>query len=176
MLPDQDLPKLPRQHICHPVPWSATQMFDLVADAERYSEFMPGCRGVTVLSRRRAGEVEHLEATMRIGYRLIEERISCRVDLNRARLTINVENAGGPLRHLTNAWVFHAMADGSCEIEFDIDFELKSRALSFVLNGIFDRVFHYMVEALETRAGKIYGIPAQTLVLDPASSNIAKPG
>jgi len=151
-------------------------MFDLVADAESYGEFMPGCRGVTVNSRRVAGEVEYLDATMRIGYRLIEERISCRVELNRTKLDIHVENTGGPLRYLTNVWVFHPMADGGCEIEFDIDFALKNRALSFVLNGIFDRVFQFMVEALEKRAGQLYGVPAPALVLDPTSAKIPKPG
>jgi len=151
-------------------------MFDLVADAEKYSEFMPGCRGVNVHSRRREGDVEYLNATMRIGYRLIEERISCRVELNRVKLDIHVENTGGPLRYLTNSWVFHAREDGSCEIEFNIDFALKNRALSFVLNGIFDRVFQYMVEALETRAGQLYGVPAQALVLDPSVTKVPKPG
>ena len=151
-------------------------MFDLVADAESYGEFMPGCRGVTVRSRRFVGAVEHLDAEMRVGYRLIEERISCRVRLNRAKLDIHVENTGGPLRHLTNEWVFHERVDGGCEIEFYIDFALKSRTLSFVLNGIFDRVFQYMVEALETRAATIYGTPSQDHLLSPAASKLPKPG
>ncbi|VAW17484.1 hypothetical protein MNBD_ALPHA09-493 [hydrothermal vent metagenome] len=168
--------KLPKQHLIYLVPWSAAQMFDLVADAESYGEFMPGCRGVAVHSRRFTGAVEYLDAEMRVGYRLIEERITCRVELDRARLEIRVENAGGPLRYLTNAWVFHQREGGGCEIEFDIDFALKSRTLSFVINGIFDHVFQYMIEALETRAALIYGQPTQPHLLDPSAPNLPKPG
>ena len=133
-------------------------MFDLVADAESYGEYMPGCRSVVVHARRIENDVEFLNAEMRIGYKLIEECIACRVQLDRQNLEIQVENAGGPLRYLTNEWIFHTLDDGGCEIEFDIDFAMKSRTLSFLVNGLFDRVFHYMVEALEARAATVYGV------------------
>ena len=131
-------------------------MYDLVADIERYAEFLPGCRGVVINSKSQLADAQIVEATMTVGHKMIVEKVMCRAKLDQEALKIDVSNLGGPLRHLENSWVFYPRDDGGCDVEFSIDFALKSRALSLVIGGLFDQVFGHMLTAFERRAAEIY--------------------
>jgi coenzyme Q-binding protein COQ10 len=132
-------------------------MFDLVADVERYPEFLPMCESLRVLRRTPAGEgVETLVADMSVGYKAIRESFTSRVTLDRPRRVIDVEYVDGPFRHLHNRWTFSPHGDG-CEVEFDIDYEFKSRMLGYVMGAVFDRAFRMFTGAFEARADMIYG-------------------
>jgi coenzyme Q-binding protein COQ10 len=140
-----------------PVRHSATQMFDLVADVERYPEFLPLCEGLRVLRRTQSGEgVESLVAAMSVGYKAIRESFTSRVTLDRPRLRILVEYVDGPFKYLENRWTFRPTA-GGCEVEFYINYEFRSLALGLLMGSVFDKAFRRFAVAFEERADAIYG-------------------
>jgi coenzyme Q-binding protein COQ10 len=139
------------------VPHSAEQMFDLVADVERYPEFVPMCERLKV--RRRTTGVngsEVLLADMSIGYKVIRESFTSRVALDREHLKILVEYVDGPFIHLENRWSFAPAPEGS-DVTFDIDYAFRSRTFQMLAGAVFDTVVRRMVQAFETRADALYG-------------------
>lgn len=145
-----------RERIVRRVSHDAGRMFALVADVERYPEFVPGCRGLRVMRRERKGEIETVIAEMRVGYRFITERFTCRVRLDRPALAIDVEFIEGPFSELANHWRFTALGENTCEIAFEIEFELSSRRLGQIVAALFDRVFLRFVDAFERRADEVF--------------------
>lgn len=133
------------------LPYPADLMFDVVADVERYPEFLPWCTGLRVLSRQRDGEKDVLIAEMLVGYRALRERYTSRVVLDRAGRTVDVVQTKGPFRTLENHWRF-VPREGGCEVTFRIDFEFKSRMLNMVARQAFEHVLFKMADAFETRA------------------------
>jgi coenzyme Q-binding protein COQ10 len=110
-----------------------------------------------VLRRAPVGEgVETLVADMSVGYKAIRESFTSRVTLDRSRRAIDVEYVDGPFRHLHNRWTFGPHREG-CQVEFEIDYEFKSRLLSSVMGAVFDRAFRMFTGAFEARADRIYG-------------------
>jgi coenzyme Q-binding protein COQ10 len=139
------------------VPHAATQMFDLVADVERYPEFVPLCRALKV--RQRTSEtngIEVLVADMTAAYKLISERFTSRVTLDRANLHILVEYLDGPFSRLENRWTFRPAGEGSCEVEFFISYEFRSRMLALLMGSMFDLAFRRFATAFEQRADLVY--------------------
>jgi len=137
---------------------SAASMFDLVADVERYPEFVPLCSSLKV--RRRIEEpegVEILVADMTVAYKIVHESFVSRVTLDRPNLQILVEYLEGPFSHLENRWTFHPKGERTCEIEFFISYEFKSRVLGMLMGSMFDLAFRRFAAAFEQRADKIYG-------------------
>ncbi|MDP3898620.1 MAG: type II toxin-antitoxin system RatA family toxin [Mesorhizobium sp.] len=137
---------------------SPEQMFALVADVERYPEFLPMCEALTVRSRKERDGIAVLVADMSIGYKAIRETFSSQVVLKPDDLAIDVKYLDGPFRYLENRWRFVAAGDG-CEVRFHIDYEFKSRILGAVMGAVFDRAFRMFSSAFETRANAIYGAP-----------------
>jgi coenzyme Q-binding protein COQ10 len=138
---------------------SAANMFDLVADVERYPEFVPLCSSLKV--RRRIEEpegVEILVADMTVAYKVVHESFVSRVTLDRPSLQILVEYLEGPFSHLENRWTFHPKGERVCEIEFFISYEFKSRMLGMLMGSMFDLAFRRFAAAFEQRADKIYGV------------------
>src|SRR5215218_1299985 len=136
---------------------SPVQMFDLVADVERYPEFLPLCESLRVLRRSQSGEgVETLVAAMGVGYKAIQESFTTRVTLDRPRLRILVEYVDGPFKYLENRWTFRPTERG-CEVEFYINYEFRSRALGLLMGSDFDKAFRKFAEAFEQRADAAYG-------------------
>lgn len=142
---------------------SPQRMFELVADVERYPEFLPFCKSLMVKRRTtdQAG-VETVIAAMNIGYKAINESFISRVKLDRTKLRIVAEYVDGPFSFLDNRWSF--MADetsgpGGAAVEFYITYEFKSRMLQMLAGAVFDRIFRIFSEAFEARADQIYGAP-----------------
>jgi coenzyme Q-binding protein COQ10 len=153
---------MPTFRSTRPVQYSADQMFDLVADVERYPEFVPLCEELRIL-RRIAGEdgTEMLVASMRVGYKAINEAFTSRVTLDRENRQILVEYVDGPFKFLENRWTFRPKPNGS-DIEFYIRYEFKSVILGRLMGSVFDRAFRRFSQAFEERAKSVYGaIPAQ---------------
>jgi coenzyme Q-binding protein COQ10 len=141
---------------------AAGDMFDLVADVERYPQFVPLCRRLIVRKRSPAEEGrEVLVADMTVAYKLIRETFTSRVTLDKPKLEILVEYLNGPFRSLENRWRFRAEGEQSCEIEFDIHYEFRSRTLGMLMGTVFDAAFRRFAEAFEQRADEMYGRPAQ---------------
>ena len=136
---------------------SASDMFDLVADVEKYPLFLPLCEGLSIRRRSRTDEgVEVLVAEMTVGYKAIRETFTSRVTLDRPRLKILVEYVDGPFRHLENRWSFTTVDDG-CDVGFYINYEFRSRTLGLLMGAMFERAFRKFSEAFERRADEVYG-------------------
>jgi coenzyme Q-binding protein COQ10 len=132
-------------------------MFALVADVERYPEFVPLCRELKVLRRVASGDgVETLTAEMTVAYKMIRETFTSRVTLDRPQLRIVVEYLDGPFSHLENRWLFRPLGERSSEIEFFISYQFRSRALGLVMGAMFDAAFRRFAEAFERRADLVY--------------------
>src|SRR5262245_4045413 len=136
---------------------SAAHMFDLVADVERYPEFVPLCRELKVVKRIPEPEgVEVVIADMTVAYKLVREQFTSRVTLDRPNLQILVEYLQGPFSHLENRWAFHPVGERSSDIEFFISYEFKSRMLGLLMGSMFDVAFRRFTVAFERRADAIY--------------------
>ena len=139
------------------VPHSAAEMFDLVADVERYPEFVPFCRELKLRERVPEPEgVEVLIADMTVDYKVVRETFTSRVTLDRPNLQILVEYLEGPFSRLENRWAFHATGERSCEVDFFIAYEFKSRTLGVLMGAMFDVAFRRLAAAFERRADQIY--------------------
>jgi coenzyme Q-binding protein COQ10 len=136
---------------------SAGEMFDLVADVERYPEFVPFCEILLVRGRRKDGEREVLVADMTVGYKLLRETFTSKVTLDRPALSIRADYLDGPFRALENSWNFEPLPAGGCEISFCIQYEFRSRALALLMGAMFERVFRTFAGAFEARADQVYG-------------------
>ena len=134
------------------VPYSAAQMFDLVADVARYREFLPW----VVATRVRANSETEMVADMVVGFKNLRESFTSRVLKSRPG-RIEVIYVDGPLRDLDNVWQFADLPEGGCRIDFDVQFSFRNRVFEALAGQYFDRAFRKMVEAFENRAHALYG-------------------
>jgi coenzyme Q-binding protein COQ10 len=133
-------------------------MFDLVADVERYPEFVPLCRRMTVHRRAEGGEgTTILDVTMAVAYGPMRESFTSRVMLDKPRLAILVEYLDGPFNYLENRWRFRPVEDVASDVDFYIVYEFRSRVLGALMGAVFDRAFRQFAEAFEGRADVVYG-------------------
>ena len=136
------------------LPFTPEQLFDVVADIEKYPEFLPWCIATRI--RRREGKVVH--ADMAIGFKMFRERFTTRDVLDPPR-RIDVSYHDGPFKYLNNHWIFEPHGDGHCELDFYIDFEFHSRLFQKMMGMVFNEAVRIMVSAFEKRARAIYGSP-----------------
>ena len=136
---------------------SADRMFDLVADVERYPEFVPLCQALRVRSRAPQGDTEIVTADMTVAYKIFRETFRSRVTLDRPHGRILVEYLEGPLRKLENRWTFRPLDERSCEVGFYLSYEFASRTLAALMGAVFDAAFRRFAEAFERRADVVYG-------------------
>lgn len=150
---------MPKFSSSHKVNHSAADMFDLVADVDRYPDFVPLCQGLHVRGRKQLSEGrEVLVADMTVAYKVFRETFTSRVELIRPDMTILVEYLDGPFQHLENKWTFSERSDQSCDVGFFISYEFRSRALGSLMGTMFDRAFRKFSGAFEARADDVYGV------------------
>lgn len=139
---------------------SANEMFDLVADVERYPEFVPLCQSLKVRQRTTAADgKEVVVADMTVSFKLVRERFTSRVTLDRPNLKIFVEYLRGPFSQMENRWTFEPKSDQGCDVGFFITYEFKSRMLAVLMGAMFDTAFQRFAAAFEKRADAVYGPP-----------------
>ena len=139
---------------------SAEKMFDLVADVERYPEFVPLCHSLKVKSRTQGpNETEIIVADMTVSFQLISETFTSRVSLDRSNLKILDEYLKGPFSTLENRWTFEPRGEDACDVGFFIAYEFKNRMLAVLMGAMFDAAFQRFAAAFEKRADAIYGKP-----------------
>ncbi|MBT4019689.1 MAG: type II toxin-antitoxin system RatA family toxin [Alphaproteobacteria bacterium] len=136
-----------------PLPYSPEQLFALVADVERYPEFLPWCVGARV----RSNDGHLIVADLVIGYKVFRERFTSRVKLDHPG-RIDVEYSDGPFRYLNNHWKFERNEDGTTTIDFYVDFEFRSRLMQKMIGVVFNEAVKRMVQAFENRAHDLYGV------------------
>ncbi len=138
------------------LPYRPRQLYDLVADVERYPEFLPWCMAARVRER----TAEAVVADMVIGFKIFRERFTSRVTLDPAGRRIDVAYEKGPFKYLNNHWIFQEHPEG-CEIDFYVDFAFRSRLLQKAITVLFQEAVRRMVAAFETRARALYGPPSK---------------
>ena len=141
------------RHVRH----GADEMFALVADVEKYPQFLPLCEALSVRSRRERDGQTVLVADMTVGYKAIRETFTSQVHLKPSDRLIGVAYLDGPFRYLNNVWRFEPAADGGTDVHFSIDYEFRNRLLGAMMGTMFDRAFRTFAEAFEKRADAVYG-------------------
>lgn len=139
------------------MPYSAQQMYDLIADIERYAEFLPWCAALRIRNRTQDGDTEILDAEMVVSFKVFREKFGCRVVLKPTENRIDVSYLDGPFKYLDNRWHFKEIDANSCEVDFFVDFEFKSRTLQALIGVVFNEAMRQIVRAFEKRAEKLYG-------------------
>lgn len=149
---------MPRHSETRTVPYSADQMYALVADVARYPEFLPWTAAARIRSRRpQADGSEVMEADLVISFKVFRERFGSRVVLRPAERRIDTDYLDGPFRHLHSYWIFTPRPEGGCEITFHVDFEFRNAILQKLIGVVFDEAMHRVVRAFEARAAALYG-------------------
>jgi coenzyme Q-binding protein COQ10 len=137
---------------------SAQQMFELVADVERYPEFVPLCKSLKIRRRMpKPDGTEVIVADMTVSFKLVRETFTSQVTLDRANLKILVEYLRGPFNNLENRWTFEPKGDNACDVGFFLSYEFKSRMLALLMGTMFETAFARFSTAFEKRADAIYG-------------------
>jgi coenzyme Q-binding protein COQ10 len=135
------------------LPHTPDQMFDLVADVASYPEFLPWCVGARI----RENRPDMVLADLMIGFKMVREKFTSKVLLDRARRRIDVEYIDGPFKHLKNHWIFSDAPNGQCRIDFYLEFEFSSIVLQKLIGVLFHEAVRRMVGAFEARAKQLYG-------------------
>jgi coenzyme Q-binding protein COQ10 len=148
---------MPIFHSKRNVHHSADEMFDLVADVERYPEFVPLCLKHVIRSREGRAGVEMMITDMTVAYAIFRETYRSRVTLDRAKGRILVEASNGPLRRLRTLWMFDPRPDGTCDVGFDLSYELASGTLAVLMGSVLEGAFGRFAQAFQRRADVVYG-------------------
>jgi coenzyme Q-binding protein COQ10 len=155
---------MPRFSSKRRVPHSAPQMFDLVADVERYPEFVPLCDSLRVTQRTPKDDgTEIVVCEMTVSFKLVRETFTTKCTMDRPNLKIHVEYLRGPFSNLENRWTFEPKGEDACDVGFFLAYEFKSRMLAMLMGAMFDTAFARFSSAFEKRADVIYGKPGRRL-------------
>jgi coenzyme Q-binding protein COQ10 len=139
------------------LPYAPEQLFALVGEVEAYPQFIPWIRSLRTWNRReeRVG-VSLLDAEVQVGFSFVKERFSTRVRRDARAQEITVNLLHGPFRRLRNNWKFRPHPQGT-QVDFDIDFEFRSRLLDQMLAANFHKAVDKLIACFEARAAELYG-------------------
>ena len=151
------------------LPYTPEQLFDLVAGVEQYPEFLPWCIS-SEISKREGESVFY--ADLVIGYKMVREKFGSKVTLDKPN-EVHVEYLSGPMRYLSNRWKFIREEDGSCTIDFYVDFEFKNFILQNLMGAFFNEIIRRMVSSFEGRACELYGKNGIQAASDDDDSSVA---
>jgi coenzyme Q-binding protein COQ10 len=147
---------MPRHAETKRLPYTADQMYGLVADIESYPQFLPWNSAARIRSRRDSAGGEVLEADLVISFKVFRERFGSRVTLWPDARKIDTEYLDGPFRYMRSSWVFRD-APGGCEVDFMVDFEFKNAILQGIIGVVFNEAMVRVVRAFERRAAAMFG-------------------
>jgi coenzyme Q-binding protein COQ10 len=140
------------------MPYSAPEMYSLIADVASYPQFLPWCSGARIRARKPQPDgSEVLEADLVISFKVFRERFGSRVTLRPGESAIDVAYLEGPFRYLNNHWRFKPVGEAACEGDFFVDFEFRSKVLQAVIGVVFNEAMRRIVRAFEERAEELYG-------------------
>ena len=131
-------------------PYSAEQMYALVADVKEYPKFLPWCLGARLYKQTE----KDFYADLIIGFKMFRERFTSHVILGENQ--IDIDYVEGPLSHLHNLWQFKNLEEGGSSLHFEVDFEFKNKIFQKLVGGLFTEAVHRMVMSFETRAKELY--------------------
>jgi len=148
---------MPNHHEIRTLPYTAQQMYDLVADVPSYPKFIPWNSAARIRSRKATPEGEVLDAELVISFKVFREKFGSRVVLLPARHRIETEYLDGPFRQMLSTWAFRDLPTGGCEVDFLVDFEFRNAILRAVIGVVFNDAMLRIVRAFERRAAELYG-------------------
>lgn len=137
------------------LPYTAQQMYDLVADVGSYPKFLPWCAAARIRSRTAQGESEVMLADLVISFKVFRERFGSRVVLWPETKKIDTEYLDGPFKYMKSNWAFSDV-EGGCEVSFFVDFEFKNIVLQGIIGVVFNEAMQRIVKAFEKRADDLY--------------------
>ena len=138
------------------LPYTAQQMYDLVADVGKYPQFLPWTAAARIRSNEDRGDHRVMDADLVISFKVFRERFTSRVILWPEQRKIDTEYLDGPFRHMRSNWAFEDAPEG-CEVRFFVDFEFKNAILQKIIGVVFNEAMQRVVRAFEARAAELYG-------------------
>ena len=147
---------MPRHSETKVLPYTAAQMFDLVADVARYPEFLPWTSAARIRSTRPVDGGEEMLADLVISFKVFREKFGSRVTLWPEAMKIDTEYLDGPFKHMKSNWAFRDV-EGGCEVEFFVDFEFRNAILQGIIGVVFNDAMQRVVRAFERRAAELHG-------------------
>ncbi len=148
---------MPKHHEVKRLPWTADQMYALVADIESYPQFLPWCAAARIRRRLPVEGGERVEADLVIAFKVFRETFGSRVILRPETRRIETDYLDGPFHHLHSTWDFRPLPEGGCEVEFDVDFEFRNAILRGIIGLVFNEAMQRIVRAFERRAEDLHG-------------------
>lgn len=152
---------MPNHRDSRNLPYSARQMYDLVADIESYPQFLPWNSAARIRTRTtRPDGAEEITADLVISFKVFRERFGSRVVLwpeQDGVWKIDTEYLDGPFKYMRSGWSFKDRPEGGCQVEFFVDFEFKNAILQRLIGVVFHEAMSRIVRAFEDRARKLYG-------------------
>ncbi len=149
---------MPKHHEIKILPYTATQMYDLVADVASYPEFLPWNSAARIRSRTPIDGGEMMEADLVISFKVFRERFASRVTLYPGERRIETEYLDGPFRYMKSTWGFSERDAGGCEVDFFVDFEFRNAILQGIIGVVFNDAMQRIVRAFERRAAALYTV------------------
>ena len=137
------------------LPYTAKEMFDLVADISSYPEFLPWCAAARIRKEVQKREIKRIEADLVISFKVFREKFGSRVILDTSKFTIETDYIDGPFRYMHSVWSFENSEQG-CEVSFNVDFEFKNAVLQSIIGLVFNDAMQRIVRAFERRAADLY--------------------
>lgn len=147
---------MPKHSETRQMPYTAQQMYDLVADVARYPEFLPWCAAARVRDVRDEGAAQVMDADLVISFKVFREKFGSRVTLWPQDMKIDTEYLDGPFKYMRSNWAFADRADGGCDVAFFVDFEFRNAVLQRIIGVVFNEAMHRIVRAFEQRAKALY--------------------
>ena len=148
---------MPTQSDTKVLPYTADQMYDLVADVGSYPQFLPWCAAARVNSRQPGPDgTEVMEADLVVSFKVFREKFGSRVVLHPQSKRIETEYIDGPFRYMNSHWAFRDLDQG-CEVQFHTDFEFRNAVLQGIIGVVFNEAMRRIVRAFEDRAHQLYG-------------------
>lgn len=138
------------------LPYTARQMYDLVAEVSKYPDFLPWCAAARVRKTTELGDHSVMEADLVISFKVFRERFGSRVKMWPEKMSIDTEYLDGPFRFLKSTWSF-VDTDNGCDVSFFVDFEFRNALLQGIIGVVFNEAMHRIVRAFENRAADLYG-------------------
>ena len=137
------------------LPYTAQQMYDLVADVGSYPEFLPWTAAARIRRNDDKGDHRVMEADLVISFKVFRERFTSRVVLGREARKIDTEYLDGPFKYMKSNWAFEEDGQG-CKVHFHVDFEFKNAILQGIIGMVFNEAMQRVVRAFEERAKTLY--------------------
>lgn len=163
-----------RHHLTRILPYRPEELFELVGDVRKYPEFVPWITSMRVWNERSVSDgVDSLDAEASVGFSFLRESFATRVVRNANANTVEVSLLRGPFSRLSNRWGFKPHPVGT-QLDFDIDFQFRSKLLDLMLQANFDRAVAKLVACFEARANALYtpfkDAPQRPAAASPAAS------